>query len=96
MSRCCPEPDQPALQSPGQLTLGGALVKGGQEQQRAWAQRGEESILGVPSTDLQGRRVAELWPSHKGYLLFQVVQPVAQLGLAGAEHMKRSGQRAWG
>lgn len=37
-----------------------------------------------------------LQPSHEGHLLFQVVQPAAQLSLAGAEHEKGSRQRAWG
>ena len=50
----------------------------------------------VPSTDLQGLWGAARHPSHEGYLLLQVVEPVAQLGLAGAEHEKWGGQRACG
>lgn len=34
--------------------------------------------------------------SYKGHLLFQAVEPAAQLGLAGAQHEKRGRQRACG
>lgn len=51
----------------------------------------------ISSTDLRGHLVAAWQPPHEGYLLLQVVEPAAQLGLAGAEHEKRGGQRAcWG
>lgn len=48
----------------------------------------------ISSTDLRGHLVAAWQPPHEGYLLLQVVEPAAQLGLAGAEHEKRGGQRA--
>lgn len=57
---------------------------------------GEGKGVQAPSTDLQGLWGAARHPSHEGYLLLQVVEPAAQLGLAGAEHEKWGGQRACG
>lgn len=50
----------------------------------------------VPASDLRGCRVAAPKSPQEGHLLFQVVEPAAELSFTGAEDEEWGRQWAWG